>query len=225
MHINLNPISNHAFLDFHTHSLREHDRDDVIEILSIHLGQDKPHDLFTIGMHPWWTDDPITPEQKTRLVSELTKPACLAMGEIGLDNLKGPDMVLQMNILRSLLDVAKETGKPVIIHCVRAFDQLLKIKKEYPSIEKWCVHGYGRHNTLAKQLIDQGFHLSLMPSKDEKYAEWFKSLPMERLFLETDSMPNVRITQVYEQVAEVTGMSLHALKNQMSQNAKEFFRL
>tara|TARA_Y100001949_G_C15933394_1_gene306710 strand:- start:159 stop:824 length:666 start_codon:yes stop_codon:yes gene_type:complete len=210
-------------LDFHTHSLRQTDNPNVIEIVSIHLGQDKGYDYFTIGMHPWWTEKPVSPTQKAELITLLNQEKCLAMGEMGLDNLKGPDMNTQMDILRSLLTIAEEQQKPVIIHCVRAFDQFLKIKKEFPAIPNWCVHGYGRHSTLAKQLIEQGCYVSLMPSKDEKYADWFEQLPLDHLFLETDSMPNVSILQVYDQVVRATGISKDNLIKQMNHNAKAFF--
>lgn len=217
-------FSNHHFLDFHTHSLRHADREEVTEIVSLHLGQDKPHDYFTVGLHPWWTEQPVTEEQQMELTKLFSDPHCLAMGEMGLDNLKGPAMALQMDILRSQLVIAGELGKPVIIHCVRAFGQLSEIKKEFPGIEKWCVHGYGRHATLAKQLIDQGFYLSLMPGlPPAKYTELFETLPLDRLFLETDSMPGANIIDVYAEMANVAGMPVPQLQQQMNSNARAFF--
>jgi TatD DNase family protein len=100
---------------------------------------------------------------------------------------------------------------------------LIKIKREFPDIKKWCVHGYGRHSILAKQLIDQGFYLSLIPSKPDKYVDWFASLPLDKLFLETDSMPDTTILDVYNDVSALTGISVDELKRQMNSNAREFF--
>ncbi len=217
-------LPNHRYLDFHTHSLRQADRADVVEIVSLHLGKDRVHNYFTVGLHPWWTGQPVTPAQRKELESLLSNPRCLAMGEMGLDNLKGPAMEVQMNILRSQLQVADEFGKAVIIHCVRAFGQLGEVKKEFPGIKKWCVHGYGRHATLAKQLIDQGFYLSLMPGlPPAKYGELFQSLPHDRLFLETDSMPDVSIIGVYAEMAILAGITLPELQEQMNSNARAFF--
>jgi TatD DNase family protein len=212
------------YLDFHTHSMRHADRADVMEIVSLHLGKDKLHQYCTVGLHPWWTAQPVTVDQRKDLERLLADSHCLAMGEMGLDNLKGPTMNVQMDILRSQLVIADEFEKPVVIHCVRAFGQLGEIKKEFPGIEKWCVHGYGRHATLAKQLIDQGFYLSLMPGlPPAKYTELFDRLPHDRLFLETDSMPDVSIMEVYETVAQLMGMDLSHLQTQMNSNAKDFF--
>tara|TARA_R110002012_G_scaffold321975_1_gene552994 strand:+ start:11012 stop:11686 length:675 start_codon:yes stop_codon:yes gene_type:complete len=218
------PFQNNHFLDFHTHSMRQADRADVMEIVSLHLGQSKPHQYFTVGLHPWWTAQPTTPEQRTELEGLLADSYCLAMGEMGLDNLKGPAIEVQMDILRSQLKVADEMKKPVIIHCVRAFGQLSEIKKEFPGIEKWCVHGYGRHATLAKQLIDQGFYLSLMPGlPPAKYMDLFESLPIDHLFLETDSMPGISIIDVYGTVAGLIEIEMSELQRQMNSNARTFF--
>ena len=218
-------FSDHHYLDFHTHSLRHAGREDVLEIVSVHLGKDKKQrKYFTVGLHPWWTEQPVTTEQRAELEKLLADPHCLAMGEMGLDKLKGPAMDQQMDILRSQLQIADELNKPVIIHCVRATGQLMQVKKEFPGIQKWCVHGYGRHATLGKQLIDQGFYLSLMPGlPPAKYAQLFDALPHNRLFLETDSMPGVSITGVYEDMVEVTGLQVTELCKQMNGNARDFF--
>jgi TatD DNase family protein len=218
------PFQNNHYLDFHTHGMRQANRNDVIEIVSLHLGKDVPHQYFTVGLHPWWTEQSATADQRKELERLLTDSHCLAMGEMGLDNLKGPAMKSQIDILRSQLAIADEMNKPVIIHCVRAFGQLSEIKKEFPGIEKWCVHGYGRHATLAKQLIDQGFYLSLMPGlPPAKYMALFESLPHDRLFLETDSMPDADIIGVYEAMASLANLSMVELKEQMNNNARTFF--
>ncbi|MBL3657148.1 TatD family hydrolase [Fulvivirga sediminis] len=212
------------YLDFHTHSMRHVDEEDVMEIVSIHPGKDREKKYYTVGMHPWWTERPIDELQKQELKQWLRDERCLAMGEMGLDNLKGPDMTKQMDILRSQLALAQELNKAVIIHCVRAYDQLIHIKKEFPKIKKWCVHGYGRHAILAQQLIDQGFYLSIMPTvKPERYESLFHELPHGKLFLETDSMPNVSIKNVYSQLSKITGIDEIDLCRQMNSNAKEFF--
>lgn len=213
------------YLDFHTHRLWRKDREDILEIVSLHLGKERPHDLFTIGKHPWWTDVVLSDSEKQELSLRLSEDHCLAMGEMGLDNLKGVNMELQIEILKSQLDLAQEMQKPVIIHCVRAYDQIQQVKKQYPHLKKWCIHGYARHIILAEQLIKQGFYLSIMPSfrNQEVYFKLIKNLPIEKFFLETDSMPNVSIEEIYLQVAEIKNISVEVLKAQMMKNAIKFF--
>ena len=220
------PFAKINVLDFHTHAQRAQSKSHVMEIVSLHLGQDKPHDYFTIGMHPWWTKYPISAGDLERLFEISQSPYCLAIGEIGLDKLKGEPIDLQMNNLQALLQVARQTNKPVIIHCVRAFDQLIQIKKENPDIKDWCIHGYGRHATLADQLIRQGFYLSLMPGMPrEKLQSLLEAIPFEKLFLETDSMPETDIEAVYQDAADIMGVGMKTLCEQIKLNAQTFFEL
>lgn len=218
-------FSEEKYLDFHTHSIRRKDDINVVEIVSLHLGQEKDHQLFTVGKHPWWTNSTLTSDEQQQLIKLLSSEKCLAMGEMGLDKLKGEPMNIQVEILKDLLNVAVEVKKPVIIHCVRAFDNLIKLKRQYSQIQKWCVHGFSRHAELAKQLIHEGFYISLMPVKQitQKYIDLVESLPAEKFFLETDSMPNTQIETIYLQVAEIRGISVSELQKQLANNANNFF--
>lgn len=213
------------FLDFHTHSIRRKDAKNVVEIVSLHFGKEQEHDLFTIGKHPWWTGSLLNSDEKKKLTQLLLSEKCLAMGEMGLDKLKGESMDIQIEIFKDLLEVAVEIKKPVIIHCVRAFDNLIKLKCQYPQIQKWCVHGFSRHAELAKQLIHEGFYLSLMPVLEitKKYKDLIQSLPAEKFFLETDSMPNTQIENIYLHVAKIRGISVGELQEQLAKNANKFF--
>jgi TatD DNase family protein len=219
------PSSIPPYLDFHNHQQCREDRKDITEIVSLHLGKNTQHYFYTIGKHPWWTETVLSEAEALQLKSLLTAERCLAMGEMGLDNLRGPGIALQMDILRSQLRLARELAMPVIIHCVRAYDQLLHIKKEFPEIKHWCIHGYARHEVLAKQLIDKGFYLSLMPVArvTDKYQKLLHALPRDRFFLETDSMPDFLIEDIYLQAAEVLGIGVEELKRQMMGNAEGFF--
>lgn len=212
------------YLDFHTHRLKRSDRGDITEIVSVHLGKETDKKLYTIGKHPWWTEEVLSSEEIQVFETHFENENCLAMGEMGLDKLKGVSLEKQVAILKSQLDVARNFNQPVIIHCVRAFDQLLKVKNEYPEIKKWCIHGYARHKELAKQLLNNGFCLSLMPQKmTDKYVELVKYVPLDRLFLETDSMAGIYIEDIYLQVSKILNVSIEALKRQMAENATTFF--
>jgi TatD DNase family protein len=114
----------------------------------------------------------------------------------------------------------------VVIHCVRAYDLLLKVKRNFPRIPYWAVHGYARHDVLAKTLVDQGFHLSLAPERSSHAGllATVKALPLERLFLETDSAHWQDIVDVYNFVAEWRGMPLPELQATIAENCKTFFQ-
>ena len=152
----------------------------------------------------------------------LEAPNCLALGEIGLDKLKGVAFSEQEAILRSLLSVATEAQKPVILHCVKAFGEIIHFKKEFPSIPNWVIHGFNKNPELAKQLIDHGFYLSINPQKSAFSEELLKIIPMDRLFLETDNSPFF-IEDNYLRAAEILGIELEVLKLKIARNAQHIF--
>ncbi|UII35057.1 TatD family hydrolase [Fulvivirga ulvae] len=219
------PAGKSIILDFHTHKVRNYDNPAIVEIISIHMGQEPPSGPYTIGKHPWWTENALTIDEVEEIKAHYHQANCIALGEMGLDNLKGPPMELQMEILRSQLRVANDLNAPVIIHCVRAYHQLLQIKNEFSEIRKWCIHGFGRNATLAKQLTDAGFFLSLMPQlhNAEKFSQLLRAIPANRLFLETDSMPDVSIENIYLQASKSLGISEEKLREQLVNNANNFF--
>ncbi len=219
-------FSNIEYLDFHTHRRKRMREEHIREIISLHLGEEKDYEYYTIGNHPWWTEDVLSPVEKDTLRKYLAHENCLALGEVGLDTFKGATLDIQMEILRSQLDLARELEMPVIIHCVRAFEALLQIKKEYPEIKNWCIHGYTKNETLARQLIDKGFYLSLMPvmKMTEKHGKLLQSLPLDRFFLETDDVADISIENIYLQTANVLGISSKKLQAQIIQNAELFFQ-
>lgn len=220
-----NKFNLNNYLDFHTHKSRRQDDETITEIISQHLGNEIELLIYTIGKHPWFTPTLLSIKEKEKLKILLQNKNCLALGEIGLDKLKGASLELQSEILRQQLDLNVELQKPVIIHCVKAFDTLFQIKKDYSQLKKWCIHGYARNPQLAKQLIDQGFYISLMPQKlSEKYKRLIKSLPLNKFFLETDSMPNIKIEDLYLQASKVLEISVENLKTQLMQNAINFFK-
>lgn len=215
-----------AYLDFHTHKAVRASDANIIEIVSVHFSEKIPSVVpYTIGQHPWWTETPASDFEVEMLKKELKQGQCLAMGEIGLDKFKGPPLAMQEAILRRQLEVARDLNLPVIIHCVRMFNQLLKVKKEFPEIKKWCIHGYARHLTLAQQLLKEGCYLSLMPNTFEPvaYQELVRNLPADKFFLETDSIPNIPIESIYLQAAKLRNTTVDALKQQIITNAEIFF--
>lgn len=215
------------FVDFHTHKARYEHRADVLEIVSSHLGDGKTGEWYTLGSHPWFTPEQLSEEQ-LRVIEDalLYDPRCMALGECGLDKFKGPAMNVQIAVLEQLLDIADRLGKSVVLHCVRAYDPLLKIKKNFSHIPHWAIHGYARHDVLAKSLVDQGFYLSISPesSSHAGLSAAVRSVPLDRLFLETDSAPRQDIIAVYNFAAELRGMDIAGLKARIAENCKIFFQ-
>ena len=116
---------------------------------------------FSVGIHPWDAD---LKTSLSELENTIQHQNCLAIGECGLDKITDIDLELQKKVFISQLELAVKFQKPVIIHCVKAFDELIEICSPYHSKIPLIIHGFNKSVQLAKQLINKGFYLSLNDS-------------------------------------------------------------
>ncbi len=180
-----------------------------------------PPVLFSAGVHPWDAEtaaDGLT--EKLRAV-----PGIKAIGETGLDYACGVDLLAQEQILRSQLRIAEQSGLPVILHCVRAFEPLSLILKEY-ELPGAVFHGFTGSPEQAARAVASGCGLSFGPRSfaSPRAVESMRRTPIERLFLETDDGPQ-DINGVYEAAAEILGLQEERLAESVMQNFKTFLRL
>ena len=90
----------------------------------------------------------------------LAHPQVVAVGECGLDRMRGADMAVQEEVLTRQLRWAEQYRLPVTLHVVRAFDRLLYLRRKFSPTTQWTVHGFRGKPALARQLLQAGFHLS-----------------------------------------------------------------
>ena len=125
-------------LDIHTH--RTPPPADALLSVTLPLPPDATLDRLSdgspvaLGLHPWKTAGFNTPEEASTLLAELADlaatPQVIAIGEAGLDPLRGAPLPVQESVFRSQIAISETTGKPLIIHLVRAWDQFLKIRRD-----------------------------------------------------------------------------------------------
>ncbi len=177
---------------------------------------------FSVGIHPWFITEKNLPEQLKTIEKELQKRNCLALGEIGLDKLTKTDFELQQSVFKAQLNLNKKVNKPVILHVVKAFQQIIAITKNYGY--PYIIHGFTKKLPLAKQLINKGFYLSF--GKQLLYNESlqlvFKTLPLNRIFLETDDA-SISIKELYKKAADIKEISLESVILAMKNNFETVF--
>lgn len=197
------------FLDFHHHKQNQQG------IYNLNHQEAITDSMFSAGIHPkditenWKSDF----EEIKKITSDKN---CIAVGECGLDGLITVDEKVQNEIFQAHLSWAEEIRKPVIIHCVRRFSQILHFKKaEIPLI----IHGFNKKETIAEELLNAGFYLSFGKAALESLSlqKIIRMIPIDRLFLETDNS-DFSIQDLYEKVAEVRSVSVENLLNQMWEN-------
>ena len=187
------------------------------------LGFDKEIYLekyFSIGIHPWDANLQTSLSEFEKLIQHSN---CLAIGECGLDKVIEIDFEIQKEIFISQLDLAVKFQKPIIIHCVKAFDELIEICSSYHSQIPFIIHGFNKSFQLAKQLTDKGFYISLNHSVFKKEDIDLNVLPLEKLFLETDNNESVLIKDVYKKATACFQIHEDVLKEKIYTNFTTLF--
>ena len=179
---------------------------------------------ISVGLHPWQTGhmNPTAALEKVELLSAV--PQCLAIGEIGLDRLRGAAMEEQEDLLLQQIEIAEHRALPVILHVVRAYAEILRIRKQSRSTTPWIIHGFHGGVRLAQQLTAAGMLLSLRGwgSGLPELAAFVRENAMEKIFLETDDGPPT-IVDVYRIFANVAGIPEPQLRQPLAVNFTSVF--
>ncbi len=192
-----------------------------------------PHDVKTIGETTY---------------AELRKlwahPKVIAVGEIGLDYFKNySPQDLQRTHFRKQVELARELGKPIIVHCRDANEDMAAILSEYyPKNEKarsGIFHCFSGDQKLADRALEMGFYISFSGSvtfnKSDELRAVAKTIPADRLFVETDCpflapMPKrgkrnepAFVNFTTERIAEVRGLRVEDVQRTSELNFFELF--
>lgn len=116
---------------------------------------------YSIGIHPWEVRESNVSQQLSFLQQQLQRKQFVAVGEAGLDKLAKAPMELQLAVFKEQVKLSEKLGLPLIIHCVKAMEELLGVKKESRPQQPWIWHGFRGKPEQAVQLLKKGFYLSL----------------------------------------------------------------
>lgn len=174
---------------------------------------------YSCGMHPWYLDN--AREQFDRLKEVVKNNRVVAVGEAGLDKIQGGDWLLQMEYFRKQIELAEEIQKPLIIHCVKAWNELIDLHKEYMPKNTWIVHGFRGKPELAEQLVRKGIKISLGNSFNPQVL---KRISLDSIFCETDDN-NISILSIYCCVCENAGICIADMSDAVAYTAVNTFKL
>lgn len=173
-----------------------------------------------MGIHPWYiTDDISTIVMRSCFDVLVQSEQVLAVGEAGLDKLAGTPLDKQIEVFEYQAQFAKSYDKPLIIHLVKAMDELLKLKKKIRPTNPWIIHGFRGNSILAEEFLRHGFYLSF---GDKYQEEALRTVPADKLFLETDESV-VPIDELYRRAARVRGVSPKVLRETVETNVCKIF--
>lgn len=176
---------------------------------------------YSIGIHPWYIKTESLEKELSIIAEKLQNEGCLALGECGLDKRIEISLDLQIEVFKSQLVLAKECKKPIILHCVSAYQEVIAIKKELSIENPMIIHGFSKNIQVAKSLLDNGFYLSFGKYllRNPELASVFEQLPNDRFFLETDTIEET-IFEVYQRASQIKNIDI---ESQVEENFKRVF--
>lgn len=169
---------------------------------------------ISAGVHPWYIDELNYSQQFSTLAEYAGKESVKMIGECGLDRLRGPSLDLQQRVFEDQIHLAEKFKKPVLIHCVKCFSELLMIKKKLKPTVPLIVHGFNNKTEVANELIRHDFYLSFgfaVLSGGSNAQKALSLMPESRIFLETDDS-DIPVERIYEKAALLKNVSVNQLE-------------
>lgn len=178
---------------------------------------------FSVGLHPWYIKPESIDEDFEELVQLAKHQNVLAIGECGLDRLIALDLRFQEEVFIRQIRLAESLQKPVIIHCVKAFSDLIALKKKLKPSIPMIVHGFNNNAQIAEQLIKHQFYLSFgtaILNSESNASKIISTMPIQQLFLETDDK-NCFISTIFAHASNYLNQPVEVLQEQILQNFKK----
>jgi TatD DNase family protein len=207
---------------------------------AIAVAEQYPEVYAAIGYHPHETKAADLADL-VELEKLLGHPKVLAIGEVGLDYFhEHSPRDVQQKLLQNFLEWYRKYRKPLIIHCRDAYDDMLRILKDFSSEPyRGVMHCYSSDKVNMRKFLDLGFHIAfggaLTYKKNDPLREACRECPKDRLLLETDgpylAPQSVRgkrnepfyMVETAEYAAKLHGSSLDQIAELTTANAQALF--
>ena len=210
------------FINIHTHHPPQKN-ECTIQNLYKNFEQVDVLGKYSIGLHPWYINQENVAEQLQQLASYSTNKNVLAIGECGLDKVCQTNWDLQLQTFTAQVQLANEINKPLIIHCVRAYTEVLNILQQQHNKVPVIFHGFNKNQQLAKQITDKDYYLSFGKDlQQQRVQQVFATVPLKHILLETDDT-TISIETIYQFAATALQIDTVKLSSQIQQNAVAIF--
>lgn len=170
-------------------------------------------ELHAFGVHPW---DAESADFST--LDEALFLQAQAIGEIGLDYACKVDKAKQEELFCRQLEIAERLQKPVVLHCVKAFESAMNLLLRY-SLKMVVFHGFIGSKQQAEAAIGRGYYLSFghRTMRSPKSIEALRVTPLSCLFVETDESTR-SIEEIYDEIALLRGVATEELAEAIHNN-------
>ena len=210
------------YFDIHTHNDTSSDNSNpIINVFPYAATDLKPNQKYSIGIHPCFISEKTLESELETMKAIAKNENIVAIGEIGLDRNSETNLELQKEVFLKQLKIAEELDKPIIIHCVKCFSEILELKKD--STVPWIIHGFRGKPELASQLIKKGIFLSFgaaILNPPPTLLSTLIEVPTDKIFLETDDS-TADIKLIYKKVAEIKKIPVASLIKKIEEIIKK----
>ena len=216
------------FINLHTHQFVN--QENILEIVNQYPSDfNESTTNYSIGIHPWHINIDNLETELSIINQKLLDKNCLALGECGLDKRIKIPLDLQIEIFEKQIQLALIHKKPLILHCVAAFQEIIEIKKRLKVNVPMIIHEFSKNIQLANQLLDNGFYLSFgkyliqSQSLGTDFEMVFEQIPSDKFFLETDSS-DYAIEDIYLIASKLKKIEIEDLKTICCNNFNQVFK-
>lgn len=180
---------------------------------------------YSLGLHPWYLKEETLTNDLQLLADQCQVEKCVAIGECGLDKICATDFNLQLAAFRQQVDLSECYGKPLIVHAVKASNEILEVRKQRKAKQAWVIHGFNGNGQTATQLIKAGCYLSFgsaLVNPNSRASQTLLELDLEQIFFETDTL-QVPIEEIYRLASLRLKMEKSAILKRVSHHFQAIF--
>jgi TatD DNase family protein len=216
-------VTQNPLIDIHTHHTEIPEK--TVTVKNLFPGEAIPafsgRNFYSVGLHPWKISAEKEDNERMQVMEDaLEFDHVIFVGECGLDKLADAAMDEQMRVFKAQAFMAEEYQKPLIIHCVKAWNEVVELHKKNKPTVPWIFHGYNGSVELTQQLLEKNFLFSfgeILFRENSKAIDSFKILPIEKIFIETDEFEGT-IEDIYTRAAALKNISVQNLKQAVWEN-------
>jgi TatD DNase family protein len=181
--------------------------------------------FFSVGLHPWYVNSGSMEKHLGWVEQQADNPQVLAIGEAGFDKTIDVPWKDQEHAFERQLALAEKFCKPLILHCVRSYNELMNYRNQSNQKIPWIFHWFNASAEIAHELLRKNCYLSfghLLFNETSKAFRVFPEIPVSSVFFETDDA-SFNIQEISNRAAFLKGLSLFSLMGQIHSNFKTCF--
>ena len=211
------------FINVHSHQHSLNNNQWVIQNLYKEFEKVNEVGNYSIGLHPHYINEAAWEKEFSTLQKFAANNFVMAIGECGLDKNCNTDFSLQQKVFSEQIILANSLQKPLVIHCVNAYQEIVTILKANKNKVPVVFHGFNKKETIALSLVKEGYYLSFGKAiLKENTQNLLNKIPADKIFFETDD-DTITIEEIYSTAEKTLSVNTESLQMTIKKNAIKLF--